>query len=66
VMVGKNLREFNQAYGYEISEANLEDEDIEEHEVREAVLRTLGDYLLFFTGWRRNQMLDIESAYRLF
>ena len=65
-MVGKNLGEFSQVYGYEISEANLADEDIEEHEVREAVLRTLGDYLLFFTGWRRNQMLDLESAYRRF
>ena len=65
-MVGKNLAEFSQVYGYEISEANLADEDIEEHEVREAVLRTLGDYLLFFTSWRRNQMLDLESAYRRF
>jgi len=66
VMVGKNLREFSAAYGYEISEANLESEDVEEHEVREAVLQTLGDYLLFFVGWRRNLMLDFDSAYGLF
>ena len=66
VMVGKNLQEFSKTFGYEISQAHIEDEDIEEYEVREAVLKTPGDYLLFFTNWRANLMLDFESAYRAF
>ena len=66
VMVGKNLQEFSSAFGYEISQAHIEDEDIEEYEVREAVLKTLGDYLIFFTNWRANLLLDFELAYRAF
>ncbi len=66
VMVGKNLQEFSKTFGYEISQANIEAKDMEEHEVREAVLKTLGDYLLFFTNWRANLMLDFEPAYRAF
>lgn len=66
VMVGKNLQEFSKTFGYEISQAHIEAEDIEEYEVREAVLKTLGDYLLFFTNWRSNLMLDFEPAYRAF
>ncbi|MBA7481646.1 ATP-dependent DNA helicase Rep [subsurface metagenome] len=66
VMVGKNLQEFSKAFGYEISQAHIEDEDLEEHEVKEVVLKTLGDYLLFFTNWRANLMLELEPAYRAF
>ena len=66
VMVGKNLQEFSKTFGYEISQTHIEAEDIEEYEVREAVLKTLGDYLLFFTNWRANLMLEFEPAYRAF
>lgn len=66
VMAGKNLQDFSKTFGYEISQANIKDEDIEEHEVREAVLKNLGDYLLFFTNWRTNLLLEFESAYRDF
>lgn len=66
VMAGKHLQEFSKTFGYEISQAHIEDEDIEEYEVKEAVLKTLGDYLLFFTNWRANLMLDFEPAYRAF
>lgn len=66
VMAGKNLRDFSEAFGYEISQANIEDKDIDEHEGREAVLKTLGDYLLFFTNWRTNLLLEFEVAYRDF
>ena len=66
VMAGKNLQEFSKALGYEISQANVEDEDIEEHEIKEAVLKTLGDYLLFFSNWRTNLLLEFEPAYNLF
>ena len=66
VMVGKNLQEFSKTFGYEISQANIEDKDLEEYEVREAVLKNLGDYLLFFTNWRTNLLLEFEPAYRAF
>ena len=66
VMAGKNLQEFSKTFGYEISQTHIEAEDIEEYEVREAVLRSLGDYLLFFTNWRKNLLLDFELAYRAF
>ncbi|MBA7654458.1 ATP-dependent DNA helicase Rep [subsurface metagenome] len=66
VMVGKNLREFSSAFGYEISQATIEDGSLEEYEVREAVLKTLGDYLLFFVNWRANMLLEFEPAYRAF
>jgi DNA helicase-2/ATP-dependent DNA helicase PcrA len=66
VMAGKNLREFSETFGYEISQANIDDGDMEEHEVREAVLKTLGDYLLFFANWRANLLLEFEPAYRTF
>jgi len=66
VMAGKNLQEFSKAFGYEISPANVEDEDVEEHEIQEAVLKTLGDYLLFFSNWRANLLLEFEPAYTLF
>ncbi len=65
VMTGKHLKDFSHAFGYELSEAGV-DEDLEEHEVREAVLKTLGDYLLFFTSWRANLLLEFESAYEDF
>ncbi len=66
VMVGKNLREFSAAFGYEISQVDIEDENLEKYEGREAVLKTLGDYLLFFTNWRANLLLEFEQAYRDF
>jgi len=66
VMAGKNLREFSKSFGYEISQANIEDENLEEHEGREAVLKTLGDYLLFFVNWCANLQLEFELAYRGF
>jgi len=68
VMAGKNLRDFCQRWGYEVSEANLAvgEGDLEEHDVKEAVLNTLGDYLLFFANWRANRMLESSAAYRGF
>ncbi|GAJ05873.1 unnamed protein product, partial [marine sediment metagenome] len=65
-MVGKNLQEFSKTFGYEISGTNIEAKDMEEYEVREAVLKNLGDYLLFFTNWRANLLLEFEPAYRSF
>ncbi|GAI70537.1 unnamed protein product, partial [marine sediment metagenome] len=65
-MAGKNLWEFSSAFGYEISQADMGDENLEEHEGREAVLKTLGDYLLFFANWRANLLLEFEPAYRSF
>lgn len=65
VIAGAKLHSFAQAFGYEISDLS-EDQDIAEHEVREKVLRTLGDYLLFFEEWRKNLLLDTEQAYRSF
>jgi len=65
VMAGKNLREFSSAFGYEFSQSD-EDVNLEEHEGREAVLKTLGDYLLFFINWRANLLLEFEPAYRDF
>ncbi|GAI59164.1 unnamed protein product, partial [marine sediment metagenome] len=64
-MAGKNLREFSSAFGYEFSQSD-EDVNLEEHEGREAVLKTLGDYLLFFINWRANLLLEFEPAYRDF
>jgi len=66
VMLGKHLQDFAEAEGYEISPVNLGDKDIAEHEVEEMVLVTLGDFLLHFTQWRGNLMLDEEAAYDLF
>jgi len=66
VMTGKPLRDFSRAFGYELSEAGDPDVDLEEHEVQEMVLKTLGDFLLFFTNWRTNLMLEFEPAYRAF
>lgn len=63
VMAGKNLQEFSLAFGYEISKADIEDQNLEEYEGREAVLKNLGDYLLFFTNWRANLLLEFELAY---
>ncbi len=65
VMAGAKLRSFAQAFGYELSDLS-EDQDAAEHEVRERVLRTLGDYLLFFEEWRKSLLLDTEQAYRSF
>lgn len=66
VMAGKNLGGFSKAFGYEFSQANLEAKDTDEYEVKEAVLKVLGDYLMFFTSWRTNLMLEFEQAYRAF
>ena len=66
VMAGKQLQDFARILGYEITRTHTEDKAIEEYEVREAVLKTLGDYLLFFTNWRTNLMLEFEPAYRDF
>jgi DNA helicase-2/ATP-dependent DNA helicase PcrA len=65
VMAGQKLSEFAGAFGYEISDFG-EDQNLAEHEVRERVLKTLGDYLLFFEEWRKNLLLDTEQAYRSF
>lgn len=66
VMTGKPLRQFSRAFGYDFSEGGAVDVDLEEHEVQEMVLKTLGDFLLFFTNWRTNLMLEFEPAYRAF
>ena len=66
VMTGKPLRQFSRTFGYDFSEGGAVDVDLEEHEVQEMVLKTLGDFLLFFTNWRTNLMLEFESAYRAF
>ncbi len=66
VIVGKNLQEFSRAKGYDISKARIETEEVEEYEVREALLKTLGDYLIFFTNWRTNLLLEFEPAYKAF
>lgn len=65
VATGAKLRDFAQQFGYEISPPK--EEDPETVEVQEMMLRTLGDYLLFFEDWRRNLMLwDITEAYERF
>ncbi len=66
VMTGKALRRFSRTFGYDFSEGGAGDVDLEEHEVQEMVLKTLGDFLLFFTNWRTNLMLEFEPAYRAF
>ncbi len=66
VMTGKPLRQFSRAFGYDFSEGGAVDVDLEQHEVQEAVLKTLGDFLLFFTNWRTNLLLEFEPAYRAF
>ncbi len=65
VMAGKKLGEFARAFGYEFSDMAAA-QDVAEHEVREKVLRTLGDHLLFFEEWRKSLLLDTEQAYRSF
>ncbi len=66
VMTGKQLRQFSRTFGYDFSEGGAVDVDLEEHEVQEMVLKTLGDFLLFFTNWRTNLLLEFEPAYRAF
>ncbi|HEX77156.1 MAG TPA: ATP-dependent helicase [Dehalococcoidia bacterium] len=65
VATGAKLRDFALQFGYEMSPPA--DRDPEDFEVQEMMLRTLGDYLLFFEDWRRNLMLwDITEAYNRF
>jgi len=65
VIAGAELRKFAQFFGYEISDFS-EYQDDDKYEVRDRVLKTLGDYLLFFEGWRKNLLFDTEQAYRTF
>jgi hypothetical protein len=65
VATGPKLKDFALKFGYEISPPA--ERDPEDFEVQEMMLRTLGDYLLFFEDWRRNLMLwDIAEAYNRF
>jgi hypothetical protein len=65
VATGAKLKDFALRFGYEISPPA--DKDPETFEVQEMMLRTLGDYLLFFEDWRRNLMLwDVAKAYNRF
>ncbi len=63
VMAGKNLHAFAMAKGYPISQLFQFPEDLEDHEVREVLLKTQGDFMLFFTNWRTNLLLDFDAAY---
>jgi len=65
VATGAKLRDFAEGFGYGITPHR--EEDPESFEVQELMLRTLGDYLLFFEDWRRNLMVwDIAEAYNRF
>ena len=67
VVTEAKVQEFSRLYGYEITPCGERDGAPEDYEVQEVMLRTLGDYLLFFEDWRRNLMLwDIEQAYSRF
>ena len=65
VATGAKLRDFADEFGYQITPPK--EEHPEAFEIHEPMLRTLGDYLLFFEDWRRNLMLwDIVEAYSRF
>jgi len=65
VATGARLRDFADEFGYQITPPK--EEHPEAFEIHEPMLRTLGDYLLFFEDWRRNLMLwDIVEAYSRF
>ena len=62
---GKKVHDFAKHFGYEVSVPT--EEDPEDFEVHEAMLKTLGDYLFYFDEWRRNCLLDdIDRAYSEF
>ena len=65
VATGAKLKDFALKFGYELNPPA--DKDPEAFEVQEMMLRTLGDYLLFFEDWRRNLTLwDLAEAYNRF
>ncbi|MDO9334138.1 MAG: ATP-dependent helicase [Dehalococcoidales bacterium] len=66
MLAGKHLREFSKQWRYDISDPNFQDDNIEDHEMREGVFRSLGDWLLHFHSWRHNIMMGIEEAFSQF
>ena len=63
VMDGKDWRAFGAQGGYDFSD---EHHFIEELEIRESMLKTLGDSLRHFDQWRRNRMLGVDQGYKCF
>ena len=65
VATGSRLQDFAGEFGYDMTpDGKGEPEALE---IRDVMLHTLGDYLLFFEDWRRNLMLwDIAEAYGRF
>jgi len=63
VMNSSRTREFCKGFGYPISEQR---QDEQEQEFPEVLLKEQGDWLLHFYKWRKNLMLPMSAAYRLF
>jgi len=63
IMNSGRIREFCKGFGYQISEQRT---DEQEQEFPEVLLKEEGDWLLHFYKWRKNLMLPMAEAYRLF
>lgn len=65
VATGSRLQDFAREFGYDMTPDKRQEPEV--LEIRDVMLHTLGDYLLFFEDWRRNLLMwDIAEAYARF
>ena len=67
IFTGQQIRDFCDAFGYQLSSANHEmvTEDLDQ-DIPQMVLSTDADYYEHFIGWMRNLMMQFSDAYKLF